>query len=199
MPSMARNAIVTDLNRCIGCFACELACKQHNNVDLGIKWMDLLVMGPYGTFPDIQQYWLPKNCQQCENAPCIDVCPTGASYRNEDGVVLVDAETCIGCETCIPACPYGVRTLNPRNQIVEKCTMCSDLVAQGKVPACVSACCADARFFGDLDDPESDASKALAAADEADVHTLPDNGNAPLNRYILSERIAPWLEELPTA
>ena len=92
MPSMARNAIVTDLNRCIGCFACELACKQHNNIDLGINWCKVHIMGPYGTFPDIQQYWLPKNCQQCENAPCIDVCPTGASYRNEDGVVLVDAD-----------------------------------------------------------------------------------------------------------
>ncbi len=195
MPSMARNAIVTDLNRCIGCFACETACKQHNNIDLGINWCKVHIMGPYGTFPDIQQYWLPVMCQQCENAPCIEVCPTGASYRNEDGVVLVDQATCIGCETCIPACPYGVRFLNANTQVVEKCTMCTDLVEQGKQPACVAACCGEARFYGDLDDPESDAAKAIAAADPADVYRLPDDGNSPLACYILSSRIAPWQED----
>ena len=196
MPSMARNAIVTDLNRCIGCFSCELACKQKNLVDLGIHWIKVHPTGPFGTFPDLQQYWIAKNCQQCENAPCIEVCPTGASYRNEDGIVLVDGSACIGCQLCLSACPYDVRTLNPNTQVVEKCTLCHDLTEKGELPACVAACCGEARFYGDLDDPESDASKALAAADPADVHHLPDSGNSPLSCYILSESTAPWQDEV---
>lgn len=194
MPSMAHNAIVVDLDKCIGCFGCEAACKLEHEVDLGIKWNTVTVMGPFGTFTNLQQYWLPKNCQQCADAPCQEVCPTGATYRDENNIVLVNAETCIGCQACIAACPYDCRTLNEKTNVVEKCTLCADRVAEGKDPLCVSVCCGEARYFGDLDDPESPASKALAAADPASIHQLPNTGNNPMNHYILSSRIAPWQE-----
>ena len=106
-----RNALVIDLDRCTGCDTCVVACKHENGVDLGVYWNHVIPMGPYGTYPDIQMYWLPTQCQQCANAPCLEVCPTGASHRDDvTGAVVVDADTCIGCQPCIAACPYGART-----------------------------------------------------------------------------------------
>lgn len=192
MPFMARNAIVVNLDRCIGCFGCEVACKQENDVALGEMWCKVMIVGPTGEFPNIEQYWLPVMCQQCENPSCVAVCPTGASYRNEDGVVLIDKEKCIGCKYCMMACPYGVRSWNQEQSVIEKCTLCQQRTAAGEQPACVAACCGEARFYGDLDDPSSDAAKALAEADEANIHMLKDPGNKPSTRYILSEKIATW-------
>lgn len=192
MPSMTRNTIVVDLNRCIGCFSCEVACKQENEIQLGEYWNKVIVEGPTGTFPNIEKYWLPTHCQQCEDAPCVNVCPTGASYRDENGVVLVNKEKCIGCKYCMLACPYGVRSWNKREAVVEKCTLCQHRTSAGQQPACVAGCCSEARFYGDLDDPSSDAAKALAAADPADIHELPNVGNNPTTKYILSARIATW-------
>ena len=97
-----RNCLVIDLDRCSGCDGCVAACKLENNVDLGVYYNRVHAVGPTGTFPDIVQYWIPLQCQQCENPGCIEVCPTGASYRDEaTGVVLVNAEECIGCESCL--------------------------------------------------------------------------------------------------
>ncbi|WP_276915656.1 4Fe-4S dicluster domain-containing protein [Parvibacter caecicola] len=186
------NAIVVDLERCIGCFGCEISCKMENNVALGEYWNKVIVEGPYGTFPDIEQYWLPTMCQQCADAPCVHVCPTGASYRDENNVVLIDKSVCIGCKYCMMACPYGVRNWNQEQQVVEKCTLCQHLTQQGKEPACVHNCPGEARFYGDLDDPNSDVSKALAAADPADVHRLRNVGNNPSTAYILSSKYATW-------
>lgn len=191
---MSRYCLVIDSDKCIGCHSCEVACKNENEIALGELWNRVLQVGPHGTFPDLEQYWLPVQCQQCENAPCVNVCPTGASYRNEDGVVLVDKQKCIGCKYCMLACPYGVRSWNASEKVVEKCTMCQQLTSVGQDPACVAACCGNARFYGDLDDPESDASKALAAADSAAVHKLTDIGNEPLTSYILSASTASWIE-----
>lgn len=187
-----RNALVVDLERCIGCFGCEISCKMENNVALGEYWNKVVVEGPYGTFPDIEEYWLPTMCQQCEDAPCVHVYPTGASYRDENNVVLIDKSVCIGCRYCMMACPYGVRNWNKEQQVVEKCTLCQHLTQQGKEPACVHNCPGEARFYGDLDDPNSDASQALAAADPADVHRLKNVGNNPSTAYILSSKYATW-------
>ncbi|WP_080803238.1 4Fe-4S dicluster domain-containing protein [Arabiibacter massiliensis] len=193
---MTRNAIVVDLNRCIGCYGCEVACKQENDVPLGSYWSRVTPVGPSGTFPHIQQCWLPTMCQQCENAPCIEVCPTGASYRDEEtGVVLVSEENCIGCKSCLSACPYGVRTFYEEAGTVHKCTLCKPLTDAGELPACVKACCGEARFYGDLDDPDSDASRALAAYGEADLHALADDGNKPSTVYILSSKYADWASD----
>ena len=129
-------------------------------------------------------------CQQCDDSPCTHVCPTGASYRDENNVVLVDKEKCIGCKYCMMACPYGVRSWSPSEHVVEKCTLCGQLTSVGEEPKCVAACCASARFYGDLDDPNSDASKALAAAGADSVHRLKDVGNGPQTAYILSAKYA---------
>ena len=192
MPSMARNCLVINLDRCIGCYCCEVACKMENDVALGHHWNKLYQVEPFGEWPNVKTYWLSKQCQQCEDAPCVNVCPTGASYRDEDGVVLVDESACIGCQLCMTACPYEARDYNEDLGVVQKCTLCRDLVEQGEKPACVKNCPGKARFYGDLDDPESDASVALANAEEGSVHHLPDSGNGPLTAYILSPRFGEW-------
>ena len=193
---MSRYCLVVDLDGCIGCHACEVACKNENGVALGEYWNRVIQVGPHGTFPDLEQYWLPVQCQQCENPSCVSVCPTGASYVDSDtGMVLIDKEKCIGCKYCMMACPYGVRSWNKKETKVEKCTLCGQLTATGLQPACVSSCCGNARFYGDLDDPESDVSKVLAKADSSAIHSLTDMGNNPSTKYILSEKIAVWIPE----
>lgn len=191
-----RNCLVIDLDRCSGCDSCVVACKFENNLDLGVYWNRVNPVGPSGDFPNIEQYWLPTQCQQCENAPCVAACPTGASYRDEEnGLVLIDKEACIGCQVCLDACPYGARTFNPTLNVVEKCTCCVQRLADGQKPACVTNCCTGGRFFGDLDDPESDAAKAVAAAGEENCYHLPDpSGAEPRTVYILSPKTASWKE-----
>lgn len=190
-----RNALVINLDRCTGCDSCVVACKLENNIELGRYWNRVAVVGPSGKWPDIEQYWLPVQCQQCENAACVSVCPTGASYRDpKTNTVLIDRSKCIGCQYCMMACPYGVRSFNEGAGTVEKCTLCSHLTADGSdVPVCVHNCAAGARFYGDLDDPSSTASKELARFDDDCIHSLPDPDNAhPATRYILSPKIATW-------
>ena len=103
---MTQKTMVIDLDRCIGCFACEVACKQENNVALGVYYNKVLSIGPMGKFPDIKQYFLPSICQCCKDAPCVKVCPTGATYRTDDGQILVNKEKCIGCKMCEKACQF---------------------------------------------------------------------------------------------
>lgn len=192
---MTRYAIVVDLDRCIGCHGCEIACKVENNIALGECWNKVIDRGPSGEYPNLEMYFLPTMCQQCENAPCTNVCPTGASYRDpETNMVLVNKEQCVGCKYCMMACPYGVRAWNEEERVVEKCTLCAHLTRDGELPMCVRTCSAGARFYGDLDDPNSDASQALAKADPASIHTLPDVGNHPATHYILPAKRAAWKE-----
>ena len=194
---MSKRCLVVNLDRCSGCDSCVVHCKYENGLTLGEYWNHVTAVGPTGDFPDVEMYWLPVFCQQCENPACVSVCPTGASYRDpETNVVLVDKDKCIGCRYCMFGCPYGVRHFNETEGVVEKCTLCSQLTAAGDdVPACVHNCPTGARFFGDLDDPESDASKELAKYDADAIHSLPDPGSAhPATKYILSPSIAAWKE-----
>ncbi|CVH79399.1 Tetrathionate reductase subunit B precursor [Coriobacteriaceae bacterium CHKCI002] len=210
---MARRTLVIDLNRCSGCDSCTVACKYENHQPLGTYWNRVLAIGPTGEYPNIEMYWLPTQCQQCENAPCVSVCPTGASHRDPDNnVVMIDKELCIGCEYCIYACPYGARSFNKGEGVVEKCTLCNHLTATSDgienlndsfdpdhaVPPCVHNCACGARYYGDLDDPNSAASKAIEMAggfDSENVHTLTDSAGAkPTCHYILSPSIAQWKE-----
>ena len=188
---MSHNCLVVDLNLCTGCMSCEISCKQENGVALGQYWNKVL-REEQGEYPDFHQYWLPTMCQQCADAPCVHVCPTGASYRDENNIVLINKEKCIGCKYCMMACPYGVRSWNKQLACVEKCTLCNQLTAAGEKPACVKNCASKCRFYGDLDDPNSDVSKKLASANKEDIHELKNVGNNPSTKYILSSKIGAW-------
>lgn len=183
-----RYGMAIDLKRCMGCQTCMTSCRTANNLPTGNWWNRVITDGgesldsPDGEYPNCTLQHYPVTCQHCENAPCVEVCPTGATMKDEEtGIVTVDAETCIGCKTCMQACPYEVRVYNdgePKyamefavgfadapqhvSNTVEKCTMCSNLIARGEKPMCVQACVGYARFFGDLDDPNSEVSKLIA-------------------------------------
>ena len=190
---MSRYCLVTDLDKCIGCHACEVACKNENDVALGVYWNHLIQVGPHGTFPELEQYWLSLQCQQCENAPCLEVCPTGATYRDEQGRILVDEASCIGCKQCMDACPYGVRYLDADLNVVQKCNMCADRVDEGLLPSCVAQCGGRARYFGDLDEgiesfkgPRGETlGDFVEEFSDSDLYRLDDEGNAPQGVYIL--------------
>jgi len=113
-----------------------------------------------GKFPTVHDEVVPMQCMHCEDAPCEKVCPTHATYTTDSGVVLVDENKCIGCKYCMAACPYDARIVVEANGVVEKCRFCWDGEKPGE-PACVKTCIAGARVFGDLDDPDSDISKAI--------------------------------------
>ena len=211
---MARYAIVTDLNRCVGCLGCTVACKVVNGVPIGNFWNKVLRIGPFAneegaTFPNVYTYFLPVGCQHCADPECVKVCPTEASHIAEDGTVQIDKSKCIGCQFCAMACPYGVRYLNEEERVVEKCTLCEQKTSQGELPQCVAQCGGRARYFGDLDkgwdsfvgagkvNHTGDASYESVSTEfckltdivrpftDSDVHHLPDTGNEPSFRYIL--------------
>jgi molybdopterin-containing oxidoreductase family iron-sulfur binding subunit len=213
---MAKWGMIIDLDKCVGCQACSLACKSENNVPHGSPHEWKRHQDPYwhkviaateGEYPTVNSQIIPMPCMHCEHPPCVNVCPAKATYKRGDGIVMQNFRRCIGCRYCIIACPYGSRNFNFKDQedkeyrrpdlppdldlsytkyigpwpyprrtrgVVEKCTYCFHRIDQarekgvdvgspdGVVPACVEACPAEARFFGDLDDPESEVSKLLA-------------------------------------
>ena len=189
---MTRFGFVINTGRCIGCHTCANACKMQNNVPMGMLWNRVLtegsdiIDGAIGQYPNVSRAYLPVACQHCDDPQCVSVCPTGASYQRDDGVVLVDHSKCIGCQYCVMACPYGVRTYDESKDkgVIEKCTMCAHLIDKGEKPACVRHCPGQARKFGDLDDPESDVSKLRAAKK---TYKLKDVGNHPGVDYAMDK------------
>lgn len=210
--------MVIDLNRCFGCQTCVTSCKMANNLTKNVfynrvltrpgtsddelfeeKFIDVAT----GSYPDVRRVHIPLACQHCADPACTKACPTGATYKDsETGIVKVDDDVCIGCKSCIMACPYkGVRSYidgdaanslgraegepdAPAHQprTVEKCTLCGNRVARGEQPKCVEACLGYARFFGDLDDPDSEVSKLIAQNET--VQLLADKGTHPSVYYI---------------
>ena len=219
---MTQYAILTDLNRCVGCMSCMVSCKVVNDVPIGNYWNKMLRIGPYKranyqTANDVDMYYLCVQCQHCAKPKCVDVCPTQASHKNPDGTVEIDKSKCIGCQFCVMACPYGVRYLNETERVVEKCTLCEQLTAQGGLPQCVIQCGGRARFFGDLDKgiDSFEAPRVAYQADrdhnnfdydqlytgnritfgelgeaytQAEVHHLPNANNDPSFVYVLRGR-----------
>ena len=181
---MARYGMVIDLKRCYGCYSCVMACKVKNHTPPGVFWARVL-KGEAGTYPNVVRQALPILCMHCEDPGCVRVCPTGATYLDDDGVCVIDTDICVGCKYCFMGCPYGARYAVedwgsyfpeglPRTPLEEfqakafeeksgfgvptKCDFCADRRALGKQPSCVDACPAEARIFGDLDDPNSEIS-----------------------------------------
>ncbi len=203
-----RYGMAIDLKRCIGCHTCSVACKVENNLPDGIWWNRVLTVGgkeidtPQGRFPNAQMQFITINCQHCQNPPCVKACPVNATYkRKEDGLVMQDYDKCIGCRACIVACPYNARSFNWKRpeyaievqmggadvtphqyNVVEKCTFCTHRISKGEEPACISACPARARYFGDLDDPESEVNQAIQG--KITVNLLEEKGTKPSIFYL---------------
>jgi Fe-S-cluster-containing dehydrogenase component len=162
-----------EVDKCIGCGLCIEACDAENDVPegpfftrtwveqyiikkdksvavKGISGVDGKSRGIVDEADILRSFFVPKLCNQCDNPPCVQVCPVGATWSTEDGVVVVDSERCIGCRYCIQACPYGARYLHPKSRTADKCTFCYHRVVKGMLPACVEVCPTQARIFGDL-------------------------------------------------
>jgi len=174
-------AYIININNCIGCGNCVRACKRENSVPSGYfrTWVEryvttddgVYVESPNGALEGFEKvndevrkkakrsFTVPKMCNHCADAPCVQVCPVGATFRTPEGFVLIDHDHCIGCAYCVQACPYGARFINPQTNKADKCTWCYHRIKKGKLPACVTVCPTGTRLFGDLKDPESTVTK----------------------------------------
>ena len=163
-------AFVIDLKRCIGCDTCVIACKVENDVGTGrfrLKVLDSnrdpVFEKPQGVYPNLSQYWLPTMCQHCIEAPCVSACPTDTLWRREeDGLVMLDAQKCIGCQRCGEACPYDALSFDEKHGTADKCTACVHRVENDNAPSCALVCPTRAIHFGDIHDPASKVAQLLA-------------------------------------
>jgi len=185
-----RWGFLVDTQKCVGCGLCVRACKLENEVpydaNVSRTWVERYVitrdgrvladspkaardgfikndpMGINVKKEDIEKaFFVPKLCNQCENPPCVQVCPVGATYQTSDGVVLVDRKWCIGCGYCIMACPYGVRFFHPVYRTAEKCNFCYHRITKGMKTACVQACPFNARLIGNITDPNDEVGRII--------------------------------------
>ena len=210
--------LVIDLDTCVGCHACVVNCKEWNTsgalaplsdqapqgADVTGTWLNRVHSFEAGTGAEARIVHFPKSCLHCDDAPCVTVCPTGASFkRAEDGIVLVDEDKCMGCGLCAWACPYGARELDAGEGVMKKCTLCvdriydDDLDEADRLPACVRTCPTGARHFGDLGDPHSDVSRLVAERRGFDL--MPEQGTRPVNKYLPPRRARPLAEPAPPA
>jgi len=203
---MAKWGMVFDLKRCIGCNACVVACKMENSLPEDVFFTRTFVV-EVGAFPDVRRIHIPTLCNQCDEAPCEQACPSGATFTREDGIVMVDQDKCIGCNACAIACPYDNRTQLTKAILdnnyfgqrerqafeadrderwqagtVSKCDFCSRRVDLGLQPACVVSCPTEARIFGDRDAPNSKASKLIRARNGRTP--LPEKNTQPNVYYV---------------
>lgn len=178
---MAHYAMVMDLTKCTGCRACTVACQMENQLDAEEHWLRVMIREE-GRYPTVTKHFLTVQCMHCDDPPCLQVCPTGATYKHRDGFVLVDHKRCIGCKYCVVACPYQARVFNHRTGIPEKCVFCIQRVTKGVSPACLIACPTGARAFGDVNDPESEVSRLIAR--KKPVRLRPDLGTNPNIWYV---------------
>lgn len=184
---MARMGFAIDHRACIGCHACTVACKMENDVPLGTfrTWVKYIEKG---NFPDAKRYFSVLRCNHCTDAPCVQICPTGALFKRDDGIVDFDNSVCIGCKACMQACPYDALYLDPTSHTAAKCNFCAHRVEVGLEPACVIVCPTHAIVSGDLDDPASEISRLVARA-ETQVRA-PEQGTGPNVFYIGAEEAA---------
>jgi phenylacetyl-CoA:acceptor oxidoreductase subunit 1 len=210
--------MVIDLQRCIGCYSCTISCKQEHFLPPGMFW-NRVVIGETGNYPTVSKQMYPVGCNHCKEPACVKVCPTRASTRRDDGVVIIDADKCVGCRYCVVACPYQQRTFYadgkkeyfPGQGLTEyeligkelyplqagtvvKCNFCAERIEKGiekglepgrdreATPACVIACPTKARYFGDLDDPNSEVSALIKKKKGFQLH--PEYGTDPSIYYI---------------
>ena len=176
-----RYGFVIDHRKCIGCHACTVACKSENEVPLGVfrTWVKYTEKG---TFPDTRRFFTVERCNHCDNAPCIEICPTKALYRRPDGIVDFDPSRCIGCKSCMQACPYDAIYIDPFTNTAAKCNYCAHRVDQDLLPACVVVCPTKAIIAGDIDDPTSEIHRIISR-ENVSVRK-PEQGTQPKLFYI---------------
>lgn len=165
-----RNGWFVDTRRCFGCHACEVSCKSENDVPLG-NYIRQTFYKDVGQYPKVARLFMPMSCQHCEDAPCIKACPCGALHKAAGGTVAVNYDTCCGHGVCADVCPYGAIYLDPVAKQAVKCHNCFHRTDQGMEPACVPTCPSEALYYGDLNDPDSAISQAMADTQAAGVET----------------------------
>jgi Fe-S-cluster-containing dehydrogenase component/formate-dependent nitrite reductase membrane component NrfD len=184
---MTRYGFVIDQRKCIGCHACTLACKSENLVPVGSfrTWVKYVEKG---AFPNTRRYFTIQRCQHCEAAPCVEICPTVALYKRQDGIVDFAPERCIGCKSCMQACPYDALYIDPDTHTAAKCHYCAHRTERGLLPACVIVCPTKAIIAGDLEDPTSEIAQTLAR--EQVLVRRPDQGTRPQVFYVGADETA---------
>ena len=171
-----RYGFVIDHRACIGCHACTVACKSENEVPLGTfrTWVKYIEKGEY---PDTNRFFSVLRCNHCDDAPCVTICPVTALFTRDNGIVDFDGSRCIGCKSCMQACPYDALYINPYTNTAEKCNFCAHRVEVGLEPACVIVCPVEAIVAGDLDDPAAKISQLIASQQtqvrKPEARTLP--------------------------
>lgn len=179
-----RFAMLVDLRKCIGCQACTVSCSLENSPPIGQFRTTVHQYEVTGADNRPDMLMLPRLCNHCDEPPCVPVCPVQATFQREDGIVLVDNETCVGCGYCVQACPYDARFINHETQTADKCTFCEHRLEVGLLPACVESCVGGARVIGDIMDPGSEISRLMAEHLD-DIKVLkPDMATAPHVFYV---------------
>ena len=199
---MTRYGMAIDLRICISCNSCTVACKAEHGTQPGVFWGKVLEQES-GHYPKVTRLFVPVLCNHCTDAPCVKVCPSGASYTRNDGLVLVDYQKCVGCKACIAACPYDARTfvetrkyyfpntpipygveeLKEAVGVVQKCNLCVPRLDKGDVPACAEVCPTSCRVFGNMENEESELGQLMRR--ERCVRLLENKGTNPNVYYIL--------------
>ncbi len=176
-----RYGMLVNLDKCIGCYACQVTCKAEYNIPFG-TFRCRVETHQSGSYPDIRKFFLPRLCNHCDFAPCIEECKGKALYKNQDGVVVSNSSNCIGCKICVDKCPYNAIEINPVTGKSEKCDFCYERLAKELLPVCVQSCMGKAILFGDINDPKS------AISLELTKHQLkvlnPELGTSPSIFYI---------------
>lgn len=204
-PEAHKYVFLVDINRCIGCGSCCVADKREYRVPDGQyrTWVERYIIAEDGEvyvdspkgalegYPEPREigkpirdaFFVPKLCNMCEEPACVQVCPVGATFKTDDGFILIDYKRCIGCAYCVQACPYGVRFIHKERRTADKCTWCYHRVMRGLLPACVEACPTGARKFGDLKDENSEVAQILKSSEPLEV-LKPDMGTKPRLKYL---------------
>lgn len=147
---MAQNRLLIDYKLCFGCYACEIACKQENDLPVGPRWIIVKIVGPRKIEGKLTMDFVPLTCMHCDHPPCIEACPVDAITKREDGIVLISSEHCIGCLVCLQACPFGAIQWDSNRNSIGKCNLCLSRIERGLKPACVQACPAGAIQYGEV-------------------------------------------------
>jgi len=195
---MTKYAFVIDQRKCIGCHACTVACKAEHDVPIGVyrTWVKYIEKGE---FPNSRRYFLVNRCNHCDDAPCVAICPTKALYKRKDGIVDFDSNRCIGCKSCMQACPYDALYIDPYSNTAAKCNYCAHRTEIGLEPACVIVCPERAIIAGDMHNPNTEIARIIA---REPVRTRkPEQGTGPNVYYLGAEEAAidpeVAVEELP--